>query len=266
MKLTGNGLSPQRARLVKGLSLCFAFTLVASLLVSGWYGLTSRYSAVMDAGEIAVIQLDAPQSGQPTCIMHTTLGDLTFALYPEQCPKTVESFTRLAQSGYYDGTYIFRVEPGIFFEGGAPNADGSLSSDADSAAEHVERELSPKLWPLRGALCAVTTSADAGFFRTLTGNQQYYTGSRFLVVDTVEMDTEMQEGLRSNETLSAVADAFIENGGIPNYSQQMTVFGQLIDGSDVLDAITSAAVSSDSDNHVPLEDILIESVEISAVP
>ena len=63
MKLSGNGLSPQRARLVKGLSLCFAFTLVASLLVSGWYGLTSRYSAVLNPDEIAVIQLDAPKRG-----------------------------------------------------------------------------------------------------------------------------------------------------------------------------------------------------------
>ena len=267
MKLTGKGARQGNPRLVKALTFCFVFGLVASLLISGWFGMTSQYSAVLRAEDIALIQLDAPQPGQPTAVLHTTLGDLTFLLYPEQCPKTVENFRSLVESGYYNGTYVFRVEPDIFFEAGAPNADGSLNSDADSAHEHIDRELSPKLWPLRGALCAVTASADAGFFRTLTGSQRYYTGSRFLVVDTVEMNEEMQSGLHENETLSAVADAFIERGGIPNYSQQMTVFGQLIDGFDVLDAITSAEVTAeDGETWAPKSDILIESAEFSAVP
>ena len=261
-------LSPQRGRAVKGLTLACCFTLVASLLVSGWFGLTSGYSAVMKAEDISMIQLDAPQSGAPTAVMHTDLGDLTFLLYPEECPETVASFRALAESGYYNGSYVFRVEPGTFFEGGSPNPDGAPAADAaGTPQERIPRELTPRLWPIRGALCAVTTAADAGFLRTLFGSQKYYTGSRFLVVDTVAMDDEMQQGLHENSNLTAVADAFIEKGGIPNFSQQMTVFGQLIEGFDVLDAITDAETVTGEDSlAVPKAEIRIQSVEISAVP
>jgi len=196
--------------------------------------------------------------------METDAGTLTFVLYPEQCPQTVANFISLAESGYYDGSYVFRVEPEIFFSAGAPNADGTVPNP-DAESEHVPQELSAKLWPLRGALCALTTKADAGFFRTLFGKQRYLPGSRFLVADSIEFTDEIREGLRSqtdNETQDLVADAFIENGGIPNYSQQITVFGQLIEGYDILDAITESELTGTENAMRPKEDIRILHIDI----
>ena len=265
MKLHASNRGVNRKALVKGLLLCTSFTLLMSLAFGLWFSMTHDYTAVIKPEDIALIQLDAPKEGDPIAVMHTDAGDMTYVLYPNEAPRTVSNFCTLAKQGYYDGSYVFRVEQDVFFSAGAPNADGTVP-DPDAASEHIPRELSAKLWPLRGALCALTTKANTGFFRTLTGRQEYFTGSRFLVANTIEMTDEIRKGMLSennNEAQDLVANAFLDHGGIPNYSQQITVFGQLTDGYDILDAITSAALTGEQNAMRPKDDIRILSIEIT---
>ena len=259
----------KKPALVKGLLICCTFTLLLSVALGIWAALTNDYSAVLNYEDIALIQLDAPQPGDPVCIMHTDLGDMTFALYPDECPETVKNFTALAAQGRYDNTYIFRVEQNIFFSGGSKNPDGFLSSDDKNLPEeHVPQELSPKLWPLRGALCALGTSSEGGFWQNLTRTRDYFTGSRFLVADSIEMTDDIKTGLTEggNDAMQRVGQAFADHGGIPNYAQQITVFGQLIDGFDVLDAVTGAELTGEEGSMRPKTDIMIRSVEIGTYP
>ena len=267
MKLTGRGTPKPRIKVMRIMIVCAVFTLLGTLMFAGVSAMMAKNTATINPEDIEMIQLAVPASGAEAAVIRTTAGDMTFVLYPEECPETVANFKSLAESGYYDNTYVFSVVPGVFFEGGTPNADGSLQGgDADKASEHIPRETSAKLWPLRGALCAPSTSFDTGFFQTIFGKQHYYSGSRFLVADTVEMTEEMQQGLRTNEQLSAVAEAFIGQGGIPNFSMQMTVFGQMTDGFDVLDAITDTAVVTEGEESRPKDEIRILSVEITQIP
>lgn len=262
--LRGPAMTPSRARLVKSLSLVAVFTFLAAFACGIWFTYTNGYSATVNLAEVTLIQLEPPQAGDPIAVMHTSVGDLSYRLYPSECPKAVENFVQLAESGYYDNTYVFRVEQGIFFAAGAPNPDGSLAEDVpnDAPQESVPRELSPNLWPLRGALCALTTKTEGGFFRTLTGKQSYYNGSRFLVADTIEMTEEITESLSEQRETNPVAAAFLEHGGIPNYGQQITIFGQLYAGFEVLDAITEAELTGETDALRPKEEIRILSIEI----
>lgn len=258
------GPAPSTARTVKILSILIAISLVLALLCSAWYTFSKdNISASVKLDEVTMLQLEEPQEGDPAAIMHTTAGDMLYLLYPEECPLAVANFTQLAESGYYDNTYVFRVEQDIFFSGGSPNADGTLNQEtAGSEQENVVRELTPNLWPLRGALCSLTTGSDTGFWKLLTGTQKYYNGSRFLVVDSIEMTEEIKTGLLEGNEDNPVAQAFVDLGGIPNYSQQLTVFGQLYDGFEILDAITGAALEGEEGAMRPKEDILITSVEI----
>ena len=258
-------LPPKRAKLAKTLTIFCVITFVLALICSLWFIFMQPHSATVDLNKVRMIQLDPPKNGDPIAVMHTSHSDLSYLLYPSECPNAVENFVQLAENGYYDNTYIFRVEQGIFFAGGAPNPDGSLPADTpdDAPQESVMQEITPTLWPLRGALCALKTKQDGGFFRTLTGKQVSYNGSRFLVADTIEMTEDIVEGLQSQGEDNIVANAFIDHGGIPNYAQQITVFGQLYDGFDILDSITDAPLTGEESNQRPAEDILIESVEIS---
>lgn len=275
MRLNDPAARQQKPKLVKGLLIVLTITMLSSFGLGLWSNLTNDYTAVLNDGDIELIQFDEPVPGSKAALVHTTLGDMQFTLYPAECPQTVESFCKLAESGYYNDTYVFELAPSVFFAAGAATAEGDLPPYKEGTAqERVPQELSPKLWPFRGALCAMQTVTEGGFWKTLTKTRDTYTGSRFLVCNSVEMTEDFQNELRSvkGDGMQRVAEAFIEHGGIPNYSQQMTVFGQLTEGFDVLDAIT-AAETGESESIAegvnvtrPKDEIRITSVEILTLP
>jgi len=265
MRLKGPASKNKKSPLARGLLLCMTFTLLTSLAFGLWSYMSRKYDIVLDPKDIEIVQLDPPKQGDPIAVMHTTAGDMTFRLYPENAPKAVESFCNLAKSGYYDNTYVFDVEPGIYFSAGSADADGNLPQGVSgSAQERVKQELSPKMWPLRGALCALSTGRESGFWKNFFGKGVPYNGSRFMVVDTVEMTEELIAGLHEeeNEGSKKVADAFEAHGGIPNYSQQVTIFGQLIEGYEILDAITETELEDAGSYRKPKEEIRILNIEI----
>jgi peptidyl-prolyl cis-trans isomerase B (cyclophilin B) len=60
-----------------------------------------------------------------TGTLHTNKGAIAFELYPDDAPKTVENFTKLARSGFYDGVIFHRVIPDFMIQGGDPTGTGS---------------------------------------------------------------------------------------------------------------------------------------------
>ncbi len=224
----------------------------------------------IDMSTVRLYQLEEPEESRTAAVIHTTQGDITAVLYPEAAPNYVEQFVRLAEEGYYDGTYIFQVEKGVYFSGGSPDHTGVLSgTQAASPQENVAVEKSADLWPFRGALCVPLTGHDKSFWNNLFGQAPDYCGTRFLVCDTITFDeatiAEMQE---MDASAKKISDAFIARGGVPNYSQQMTIFGQTYgeESFATIDRITSVAVKAaaeETDYTAPVEDILIESIDIT---
>jgi cyclophilin family peptidyl-prolyl cis-trans isomerase len=56
---------------------------------------------------------------------HTSAGPIEFELYPDDAPKTVENFTKLAADGFYDGLIFHRVIPDFMIQGGCPLGSGT---------------------------------------------------------------------------------------------------------------------------------------------
>ncbi|GFR48933.1 hypothetical protein Agub_g10939, partial [Astrephomene gubernaculifera] len=57
--------------------------------------------------------------------LHTTRGDITLRLFPDECPRTVENFTTHARNGYYDGVLFHRIIKGFMIQTGDPLGDGT---------------------------------------------------------------------------------------------------------------------------------------------
>lgn len=57
--------------------------------------------------------------------LHTSEGSIEIELFPEEAPKTVANFTKLAEDGFYDGLIFHRVIPDFMIQGGCPESIGT---------------------------------------------------------------------------------------------------------------------------------------------
>ncbi|HFI0352398.1 TPA: peptidylprolyl isomerase [Streptococcus suis] len=179
----------------------------------------------------------------------TTQGDITIKLFPEQAPLTVENFLTHAKNGYYNGTIFHRVIKDFMIQGGDPlgNGTGGESIWAGKgttidAGYGFKDEISAFLYNIRGSLSMANAGAGTN-------------GSQFFINQNT---TDMSSQLSSSKYPTKIVDAY-KNGGNPNLDGKHTVFGQVIEGMDIVDKI--AAVETDSSDK-PKTDVKIEAIEI----
>lgn len=165
-----------------------------------------------DTSDIELIQLSEPSEELTRAVISTTAGDITVVLYENEAPNAVSIFRDNAAQGNIDGVNIQLYELGTVFTLDVPD-------------RAYEAELHKNLWPFKGALCMNETGD-------------------LIFINTVEFSDEDREYLSSEGELSEVRRAFLEHGGVPNYSRQFAVFGQVTEGMDVLEKIASSPVSS----------------------
>ncbi|MBO5343993.1 MAG: peptidylprolyl isomerase [Ruminococcus sp.] len=216
----------------------------------------------INSDTMKLIQLEPPKDGDTIAIVDTSLGEFRFVLYPEQSPNAVKNFTELAEMGYYDGTYVFNSDSGAYSAAGSKLKNGEMPEGYDVERELVQRELHQDLWPFKGAICSMNTTVDRSFKEKLFGGGTYYNGSRFAIINTIEFDEETKKQLMDASDNKTLGEAFAENGGIPNFSQQLTVIGQTYEGLDVVEALASLDAENNGIYKIPKEDIMINSVKI----
>ena len=244
--------------------LVLIFTLimgVSSLVVMLSNTLMARNNSyiTIDAETMKLVQLDPPKDGDPIAIVDTDLGEYRFVLYPQYSPNAVANFTELAKQGYYNDTYVFHSESGVYSAAGAPNKNGSAN---DNSHELVERELHQDLWPFKGAVLAMNTTVKKSFKQKFLGGGTYYNGSRFMTLNTVKFNDEFKKELKDYSESEKLADAFIEHGGVPNFSQQITVIGQTYKGMDVVEKLADLEAQEMGVYKVPVKDVKIKTVTI----
>ena len=219
----------------------------------------------IDPDTLELVQTEEIAEGAPIAVIETTLGEIRAVLYPEYAPQTVAQFIELAESGYYDNTYVFEVKNDVYFAAGSVDNDGRLPENLPEEREKVPQELHQNLWPFKGALCAMDTGSDGGAFKRMFRSETRFSGTRFMVVDSMDFtDEEFLTQFKEASASEELANAFIERGGVPNFSQQMTVFGQTYEGFDVIDAICAAELFDNTSTGYtpPKEDIQILTVRI----
>jgi len=134
-------------------------------------------------------------------LLETNLGQIKFQLLPELAPEHVRNFTKLAESGLYDGTLFHRVIPGFMIQGGDPNTkDPSLKSQ----------------WGMGGP----------GY------NIKAEFNSRSHLRGIVSM-------ARSQDPDSAGSQFFIVTSDSTFLDREYTVFGQVTEGMDIADKIVN---------------------------
>lgn len=208
---------------------------------------------VLDAKDIDFVQYTLPGDNDTVVIFETSMGVMKAVLYEDEAPRFCDYFKELVNDGYYDNTYYFYIEDKqkAYSFGGAKAVDGSDTDDTDKT--NLEPEKSVNLWPFRGALC--TYGREKGII-----NKRITTGSRIVFVNSITFDDDMKDQMRELDANKQLVEYFIDRGGVPNFSQQFTIFGQIYEGLDVLEAINSVEVD---DKQIPVNDVKIIKAHLS---
>lgn len=177
-------------------------------------------------------------------VMNTTLGPIKIKLFPEHAPKTVENFLTHAENGYYDGIIFHRVIEDFMIQGGDPTGTGMGGESI--FGNSFEDEFSTQLFNLRGALSMANAGPNTN-------------GSQFFIVQASKLPGGTSEQLKKAGFPEEIIAAYEEMGGTPHLDHGHTVFGQVIEGMDVVDKIATVKTAR---QNKPVEDVSIESIEI----
>jgi cyclophilin family peptidyl-prolyl cis-trans isomerase len=178
----------------------------------------------------------------------TSMGTIKAKLYNDT-PKHRDNFIKLVNEGWYNGSPFHRVIKDFMIQGGQ-NADGRLDPGYTIPAEIMSNHFHKK-----GALAAARMPDQVNPKKASSGSQFYIVqGKKF---DENWLD--MYES-RTGKVFSArQRQAYQTTGGSPHLDGDYTVFGEVIEGLDVVDKI--AAVKTGAQD-VPVEPVTIISVTI----
>ncbi len=174
-------------------------------------------------------------------IFHTTYGDITAKLYNDT-PKHRDNFIKLIKEGWFNGSVFHRVISNFMIQGGQ-NADGR-----QDPGYTVDAEILPNHFHRKGALSAARMGDQVNPEKKSSGSQFYIVqGQR--VDDRYLNSVTAQSGHRFTDEQKSVYKTI---GGTPHLDGGYTVFGEVLDGFQVIDAI--AAVKT-GPGDVPITDI-----------
>ena len=194
----------------------------------------------------------------------TTMGDITVRLYDET-PLHRDNFLKLAAEGFFNGTLFHRVIKDFMVQGGDPSSrnavPGTLLGEGDLGYK-VDAEFMPeKYYHRRGVLAAAREGDDVNPEKASSASQFYIVWGKVYTPDELERFKEFYKrrtGTDLNITPEQEA-AYTTVGGTPHLDGSYTVFGEVINGLDVVDKIQN--VPCDRNNR-PFEDVRIIKVEI----
>jgi cyclophilin family peptidyl-prolyl cis-trans isomerase len=150
----------------------------------------------------------------------TNKGNFTLELFEDKAPLTSGNFIKLANQGFYNGLLFHRVIPQFMIQGGCPKGTGT-----GGPGYTIKDEFHKELSNLRGTIAMANRGPN-------TGGSQWFIN----VVDNCNLDFDKKP-----------------------YTSAHPVFGKVIEGMDVADAISK--VKADG-NDKPLKDVMIKKITI----
>ena len=167
----------------------------------------------------------------PRVVLETTKGNITLELDAEKAPKTVANFLDYVHAGFYDGTVFHRVISGFMIQGGG----FTPKLEQKKTREPIQNEADNGLQNNRGTIAMARTgnphSATAQFFVNLKDN------------------------------------GFLNHTASTPQGWGYAVFGKVVDGMDVVDAIAQVPTTTKAGyENVPVEPVVIEHARVLDAP
>lgn len=159
--------------------------------------------------------------------LHTNFGDISIELDAEKAPKTVANFLAYVEKGFYNGTIFHRVIDGFMSQGGGFMSGLIQKETMDQIENEAANGLKNEKYSIAMARTPDPHSASSQFFINTANN------------------------------------SFLNHTAPTSQGFGYCVFGKVTEGMDIVDRIGKVKTGSQSGyQDVPLEDVIIESVEV----
>ncbi|MEG1620533.1 MAG: peptidylprolyl isomerase [Oscillospiraceae bacterium] len=203
-----------------------------------------EYIRSIDENLIDFIQYDSSYQEIKKVVILTNYGNIKIALYPQKAPMAVENFLTLAQNGYYNGLPFNKIVKDYFIQSGDPDDGTGGRSIWDKP---FPNEIDMDLWNFRGAIGMATSEKGEN-------------GSQFYIIQAKTLSHDAIQAMRKANFPFKVIEKYKQVGGAPWLDGKHTVFGHIISGIDVVDAIAEASVTTENAQPQPaiIEEITIE--------
>ncbi len=198
---------------------------------------------------------EAKKNKNKFVVIETNKGSIKIEVFND-VPQHAANFLKLAKEGFYDSLLFHRVIPSFMIQGGDPDSkralNGQMLGNGDVGYKVPAEFMLPKYYHKKGALAA---ARDINPEKSSSGCQFY------IVVGKTFTDADLNN-LEQRGSFKYSEQARIDYktiGGTPHLDGDYTVYGQVVNGQEIVDAIS--LVPKDANNR-PTEDVRILTIKI----
>ena len=213
---------------------------------------TISLKAINEKGKARVTEKAISIAPPEICLVEieTIHGSMLVELY-DATPQHQDNFVKLVQEGCYDGLLFHRVIENFMIQGGDPKSKDAPAGQAlgsGGPGYTIPAEFVDSLVHIKGAIAAARTGDAVNPQKRSSGSQFYIVHGR----NVTEQDLAQLEAQKGFRYTTRQKEAYLEHGGTPFLDRDYTVFGQVVEGFEVLDKL--AAVPTDPRDR-PKEDL-----------
>lgn len=190
-------------------------------------------------------------------LLQTSMGDITLRL-SDSTPLHRDNFLKLVKQGFYDSVLFHRVINNFMIQAGDPNSKTATAGKplgGGGPGYTIPAEFRTSLFHKKGALAAARQGDDVNPEKASSGSQFYISqGKKFTDGGLDSLETLR---LKGRKIPAEQRELYKVAGGTPHLDQNYTVFGEVVNGIEVVDKIAIVPTSRGADKDRPLEDVKI---------
>lgn len=202
--------------------------------------------------------------GKTEVVIETDRGKITLRLF-DDTPVHRDNFIRLAKAGAYDGIIWHRVVKDMLIQSGDPRLKArgeKLMVDTSQMNYTLPAEIHyPRHYHRAGALAAARESNDVNPEKRSSGTQFYIVGGTVYTPGKLAEVHQLMQDADTLHKIPALTEAqkksYTMKGGAAHLDGEYTVFGQVVDGLEVVKYLTRTPTD---DKEHPLKEIRIKRV------
>lgn len=195
-------------------------------------------------------------------VLETNYGTMRVRL-SDETPLHRDNFLKLVKTKYYDGVLFHRVINQFMIQAGDPrsrNAAPGSPLGEGGPRYTIPAEFRPGLFHKKGVIAAAREGDDVNPQKASSGSQFYIVQGKVWTdggLDTLEI-----RRLNGRKIPPAQRAVYKTKGGTPHLDQNYTVFGEVVEGINIVDSIAATATSKGKDRDRPVKDVVIKKARL----